>query len=403
MKQFKVMVAAALVGLVMASCAKDNEISKDDTLTGKTSVKIQLVYGHTDTRADGAAIADKTNLDFTEGHIFFATSSGTIDKHIGVGNSAGSIQVSKTDLKGGEVVVEGLSGSATRCYILFTDVNAKIGSSTGITGDLRGKDISTIKSMVIPVGNINDASGAVANVPLYGEGVVEVVSPDKTSGGSDYNAKVSVTINSLAARLQIGKISAKVYNYTNDSGNQTVTIDAFTVGGIYINNFHQDMTVGSTAGTIIDGADNAGKYSTAAGTSYATGGIGEKLCDVLKTAATGSPLAVAANGVWAYNLFPTTVPHIIIELTNVKYTDSATGTQITIPSQFIAVQSFKYAPGHANAGEVVTNFAANNIYTLSDIQFNFTNMVHSPYEKTMDVLVEVQMMKWLNNGIVWNN
>lgn len=402
MKQFKVIAAVVLAGVMMASCAKDNENGVDKGLNGETAVKIQLTYNQ-GTRAAGSAIADETPLDFTEGHIFFATAAGVIDKHVGVGNSAGSVQVTKADLTGGEAVIEGISGSATKCYILFTDVNAQISSATGITGDLKGTNISAVKGAVIPVSNINDATGAVANVPLYGEGDV-AVSTGQTIGGKDYDAKVTVTINSLASRLQIGKISSKVYDYTDaSSAAQTVTIDAFTVEGIYVNNFHQDMTVGSTAGTIIDSEDDADAYATTAGGVYATDGAGAKLYDALGTAASGTPLNVAATGVWAYNVFPTTVPHVIIKLTDVKYTDSATGTQVELPVQYLTVQSFKYAAGHADAGNDVTAFAANNIYTLGDIQFNYNDMTHVPYEETMAVLVEVQMMKWLDNAIEWNN
>lgn len=410
MKQFKMMAAVAVAGLMMlASCAKDNEGDKGNNgLNGETSVKIQLVYSNgAATRADGAAIADDTDLDFTEGHIFFATSAGVIDKHVGVGNSAGSFQVSKTELEDGEAVIEGISGSATSCYILFTDVNAQISSTTGITGDLEGTNISAITGAVIPVGNINDAGGAVANVPLYGTGTVAPVSPDQTTDGKDYNAYVKVDIDALASRLQIGKVSAKTYTYTDGNGeSHTVTIDAFTVEGIYVNNFHQDMTIASTAGTVIDGEDDPDAYSTTAGTVYASGELAAKLYDA-PGAASGSPLAVAATGVWAYNLFPTTVPHVIIKLTGVSYTDENTdaGTDNTVTglTQFLTVSSFKYGPAHDDAGDPVVAFLKNNIYTLSDIQFSYADMTHVPYEETMDVLVEVQMMSWIDNAIVWNN
>lgn len=411
MKQFKVMAAVAVAGLMMmASCAKDNENGKgNDGLNNESAIKIQLSYNHTGgTRADGTAIADKTDLSFTEGHIFFATSAGVIDRHVGVGNLAGSEQVSAADLIDSEAVIEGVSGSATACYILFTDVNAQVGSSTGITGNLEGTNISAVKAMTIPVGNINDASGAVANVPLFGEGTVDTSDAGTTDNGTDYTARVEVTINSLASRLQIGQISATTHDYTDNNGDEhTVTIGGFTVEGIYINNFHQDMTVGSTAGTIIDGEDDATAYSNAAGKVYATGELGEKLADILGTAATGNPFTVAPTGVWAYNVFPTTVPHIIIKLTDVSYTDvnttASTSNAVTGATQFLTVQSFKYGPGHDEAGEPVAAFAANNIYTLSGIQFSYKDMTHVPYEENMTVLVDVQMMKWLDNAIVWNN
>lgn len=409
MKQFKVMAAVALAGLMMASCAKDNGNEGNGTPSTESKVKIQVVYNHSNggTRADANKIAHETDLDFTVGHIFFAESNGLINTHVGIDNSAGSVQVSKADLIGGEAVIEGISTNATKCYIVMTDAAAQIGSTTGITGNLKGSNISVVKAYAIEVGNINNADGDVANVPLYGEGDV-AADVDQTAGGKDYTSSVEVEINALASRLQVGKISAKVYTYPVGSVNagETVTIDAFTVEGIYINNFYEEMTVGSTAGTVIDGGDDATAYTTAGSTDYSSGGVGEKLTDQLAIPASNTPLAVvpATKQVWAYNLFPgASVPAVVIKLSEVKFTDSTNSTQTTVTNQFLTVKSFKYAPGHADAGDDVAAFVANNIYTLSDIQFDYTDLTSVPYEETMTTLVTVDMMKWLDNEIVWNN
>ena len=410
MKQFKVLTVIAIAGLLMmVSCAKDNAGNGSGTPSTESKVKIQVVYNHSNgsTRADANKIADQTDLDFTVGHIFFAESNGQIHTHVGIGNTAGGVQVSKADLTGGEAVIEGISTNATKCYIVMTDAAAQIASSTGITGNLKGQNINVVKAYAIEVGNINNTDGDVANVPLYGEGTVNTNDPGSTSGNKNYTATVDVEINALASRLQIGKVSAKDYTYTDGANTtQTVSIDAFTVEGIYINNFYEEMTVGATVGTVIDGGADVTAYTTTGSTAYSTGGVGEKLTDQLAIAASNTPLAVvpATKQVWAYNLFPgASIPAVVIKLSEVKFTDTANGTQTTVNNQFLTVKSFKYAIGHANAGQDVVAFAANNIYTLSDIQFDYTDLTSVPYEETMTTLVTVDMMKWIDNTIEWKN
>lgn len=404
MKQFKVMAAVAVAGLTMlASCAKDNDKLQND---GTTSVGIQLLYDQGNTRAPGAAVSG--TLTATNGHIFFADAAGTINTHVGVGNTAGNVQISLSDLTTGEAVITGVSSQATKCYILMNDANAKIGTATGITTSLKGMNIETaVQLLSITVNNINDATGAVANVPLYGSGDVAPAT-GTTTGLKPYTAKVKVQMNALASRFQIGKITGVTKTYTDASSVvHNVTIDDFTVEGIYINNFQSTYTIKNGGTSVIDGSNVPAAYSTTTGTtSYTSGGVGEKLADYVNTAASsGSVTPTLAY--WAYNVFPsTTVPHIIIKLSEVKYTDDANNVQQTVTDQFLTVSSFKYSASHSEPalqGQPVTSFLVSNVYTLGEIKFDYTHLTTVPYDTPMDVLAEVEMMSWVQNPIDWNN
>lgn len=398
MKQFKVMAAVAVAGLVMAGCAKDGVNGGQDQNDGTTSVKIQISYDQDKTRAVGSAVTGQ--LSATAGHIFFADAAGNIDTHVGIGNGAGKVQVSLIDLNAGEAVITGVSSQATKCYIVMNDVNAKINTS-GITGNFTGSTIdAAFATFEIPVSNLSDASAGVVNVPLYGKG--DVNGPGGTTGGKSYDASVSVKINAMTSRVQIGKITADVYNYTSNSVAQTVTINEYKVEGIYINNYHPSYTFKNDGAAVVDGGKVAANYSTTGSTVYATGGSGEKLFDLPNTTTTTSVVEPTGGNYWVYNVFPGEVAHIVIKLTGIKYTDSANGTQKTIDdARFLTLAGFKYGTGHDDAGDDVTAFEPTNTYTLSNISFDFDDLTTVPYDETMNVLVEVEMMTWVDNPIEW--
>ncbi len=138
-------------------------------------------------------------------------------------------------------------------------------------------------------------------------------------------------------------------------------------------------------------------------------------------AATGDPtvaggLAFAPNQIiggdpdlrelWAYNLIPGTAPHVIIKFSEVEYVNenNVAQTPITEP-RYLTLQTFKYSaagPGHS-AGDIITTFVKNNVYTLSDIRFDIDDIEDVPEEDGLDVLIQVNLMHWIDNEIEWSD
>ena len=397
MKQFTKFAAAAVATLVaMSSCMKDGNEAQVQNNEGTTSVKIQVVYPQDtpDSRVEGTPVSNNTALVFNKpGHIFFCTPAGLISKHVGVGNSAGSVQVSLSDLTTGEAVIEDVLSEAKTCYIVSN-------LPTDITGNIAGSDINVVLNRVLTVANINHTTGDVSKVPLFGTGTV-TAGNGSTSGSKDYNASVQVNINALASRLQIGKISGKTF--TPATGDPTV-ITAFEVEGIYIHNVHKSMTVGSVGSDLFNGGQTMTNY---AATYYNTNGMA-CLTDMPGTpVASGSPLEVVPDGAgkyWVYNLFPTNVAHIVVKLSSVKY-KTGSAAEVPLTEQYLTIGKLKYSTavnGHA-VNDDVTAFAPNQIYTLGDIAFDYTHLSNIPEDKPIDVLVSVNMMKWQDNPIYWAN
>lgn len=417
MKNFKSIAAIAFAATVMlASCGKE-EVGGGKVGDGTTDVKISFSYAkNTGTRAEGPA-ASTGQAEFQPGHIFFVTAgSGMIDKHVPIvaadaTNSATIFTIA--ELNAGEVVVEGVSSSAKECYILSND-GAVFTGSDAISSSLEGTSISTVLEKQIAVGAMNDSPSTIANVPMYGMGTVSTATTGTTAGGKDYAASVNVGINSLASRIQIGKFTTS--DYTAPNGD-VFEITAFTVAGIYINNTFDKMTFASTVADAtapeINNDSDVAKYSKTAGTTdYIAAGTANTLAD--------EPAAVAADvsGVmtadqstatnfWAYNVFPKGLPHIIVKLSNIKYTitpnGGSAGAEQTIPTaQWLTINSYKKAGDTA-----LTAFEANNIYSLGGttggIDFSFDDLTDEPYTEELDVLVTVDMFDWVDTPIDWNN
>ena len=411
MKRFNARALAAIVALsALMSCDKEDKKGIDPG--GEFSrVKFQLSYGQ-GTRAEADLVAHDELLVLQAGHIFFTEANGKIGLHVGIvetaGSGPGAKQVVLSEVKNGEAVIEDVPVSVKKCYILSNDALAKIGGTGGITGNLTGQNISAVQAMTAVVPDLNTASGDVSSVPLFGVGNIAPGS-GTTAGNKPYDASVNVQINALASRIQIKKLSGVVYDYKDASNaDQTITIDEFTVEGIYINNYYPSMTVNSTwPQAIVNNGQTVANYASTGSTTYASTGSGYKLSDNPALASTNKIAAPAGGKVWAYNVFPTpaatvaSVPHIVIKLSQVKFTDSAVTGQQTVQNQFLSIASIKKQG--TSPAQVIDSFAANNIYTFDDIRFDYTKLSPVPETDKLDVWVTVQMMKWQNNAVDWNN
>jgi hypothetical protein len=73
---------------------------------------------------------------------------------------------------------------------------------------------------------------------------------------------------------------------------------------------------------------------------------------------------------------------------------------VTLYNQYLTLAS--YLIGNS-AGAPLTQFRPNNVYTLNDIQFSFASLSDTPELQAVNVLVDIDMLAWADNTIVWNN
>ena len=101
--------------------------------------------------------------------------------------------------------------------------------------------------------------------------------------------------------------------------------------------------------------------------------------------------------VYGYQFFPTstgltTVPYIILKLTNVG------GTTRTFPNAayYVAVKAYKEA---GTSAAPVTSFLPGNIYTVEDIVVSEKNIVTDPTKTLINVTVNVTVAKWSEKAL----
>jgi hypothetical protein len=414
MKKINVMTYVAIVALLaLGSCTKENGGEADPG--EMTTVKFQVSYEGGTSRAVANPLNTGDLLTLKAGHIFFTDGGGNIVRHVGIVEGAnltsgpGSERVSLTTVMGEEAVILNVPASVQRCYILANDVAAKIGGSTGVTGNQEGNNISTILNLTTTAPNLNSAAGDLSTVAQFGSGTIVPGAGQTAVGNVPYDAAVEVPIRALTSRIQIKKITGGVFEYKDsEDEDQQITIDNFTVEGIYINNYYSEMTVASTwPSAVVNHLQDVTKYTTAGTAPYSSTGNGYKLADAPLAQADNSLIVAPADNskVWAYNVFPTSesaannanVPHIIIKLSSVTFTDSGTGAQNTLTNQYLTIAKIMTQGGSAT----VNAFLPNNSYTFNDIVFDYSKLSPLPEATEIDVLVTVDLIKWTDNSVVW--
>jgi hypothetical protein len=397
----KKLLPVALVAIIVAlsACMKQENPAKR---TGDPSaVKIGLVSGGGEVRAVGEAITGTTTEStLTAGHIFFYNSTtGLIDKHVGLDQPGITPNETLTDLRAGGVVITGVDGNVDRCMIVFNDNGL-------ITTSMTGRQMSEVLDAVVLVAEINNTDGSIDNVPLTGTAPLDDV--DGSAAPVPYTRQVDMRVTPVGTRLQVGRISAG--SYTPEGGGDVVAITAFTVDGIFVTHVNSRMTMSGVAATApeVDYLQDQSKYvaPTVTGSGYATGGPGEKLTDIPDQATgAGDPPAVlagaTATGVWAYNLLPTTIPHIVIRLSDVQYT-IGTGEPRTLAGfKWLTVSRYHFDAGTGDTP--VEEFEPGEVYTIGNLVFNWSHMTDLPETKDGDVNVKVTVAPWVNNDVHWDN
>jgi hypothetical protein len=470
MKTMKTMVAMLAVLAATASCQKDPAGQGNGIPREVDGIRVSVSYPKSaNVRSVGDKVVGESPMMMVTGDLFFTNEAGLIIRHIGVGNSRGSDNFDVAEISGGEGVIRNMTTEAVKCHILANYNLHTESTETALDNNMEGKNISVVLAKTMTLNDINDANGSVNNLPLYGVGDVVFVDSngDPISGtsasGLKYGGRVDVVVNSLATRLQLGKLTAvawfqnlsgtqgnSYYDKTHENGDgtfgawldinggaitgitRTVEIVDFEVEGIYINFFHGKEALDPSVSYTGEPSNGLQLHENYLKTTprYVPANGGYAVLDNFAApdnAASGTPLALlpdadAPTKVWAYNLLAGTPPHIVIRFSKVVIKDSQKQAPDEDPSdpaddvleEITAVASpdapmFLYKPYYItvkgfldSTSASVTSFAVNNLYTLGDLQFDYTDLTEQPEDNSLNVLVNVEMMKWVDNPITWD-
>lgn len=366
---------AALVGFT--ACSKKDDPGKISEEKANVLVKIQPQGSRVEAEDIGAA-----GLTLGPGHLFFATNSGTITRHITIlaSGAAGDDQKNVADFATGATIVN-VPNNSGKCYLLS---NATV---TMPGAPIVGRNISDIKDLSLDVSDMDDPTAGVVNVPLWGEGNVTGTTSLTTT----------VLTSAIGSRIQIAKFTG---------GADVVT---YSIDGIFINNYFNNMKVDKSVVTtaIVNNQSDASRY-IGGGSNYpgtlplydydAVSKIGTYTSATKVTEPKNTGGTPFTTPVWAYNVFPNEqpagtadkadfVPHIIVRLSGVQVTRNSATVTLSDP-QFITIKGM-------NDGAPVDNLVGGHVYTFRDIPFSADDITDVPEVKSIDATVDITMVPWI--------
>lgn len=386
-----------LAGLAFAACSNDENLPGNGKEANKTIIR--LAFGKAETRGLGESVVTKYN-NINDLIINFYNAQGnyvdvpetytdkvnqeTYDNKKAVADALAALQggAHETTLE-----IRGVPNSATEVYI--------VANQPAATGNEKGIDISSI----------NNAQKSHILLSSQKDCLNSTLTSQRTGGIT--NGQVNATLTPVASRFELKDLVAnpKPADWTG------AEIESFTVKGIYINRFYP---WGLLSGGAVDNHDQIARgdvkenYTKEAygKIKYNYNGTGEKeydfsyMCDGNDISATytyaeptgeetfiqKATLNAATDGKanwYGYQILPGAAPHLVIELA-VMYNDGNTEAQ----KKYLVVE--KYKNGDANLGDTERG----NVYQISTLEFNASNLVDVPYEGTKTVTANISVAAW---------
>jgi len=368
----------ALVAVFFVSCSTETDIieendgGKDVTLTISTSPLTKSL--------DASQVGQKAPIvDTKDLYVYFMdASSNTVASYKLTDTQIGEIKKS-TGFK-----FTNLDPSVASVYVVANVPKTGVTMPTAPT-------TTTLDAVNLTVMNIADQQTAnAASVVLANTGKKVESTFTKTGNASNGNAQFTATVvlTPIVSRIQIAKVSVDTDG----------TISSFTLEGIYIDNFYTTMSIGGAFSTDISNAGNIALLESSILKDVNAEGMVQNPGNV-------SPTQVSPLQVYGYQLFPTkapeapadqlsNVPYIILKLTHVKKSSTATRDISDSETYYVAVKAYKTDVTPPTASTTITEFLAGKIYTIANIPVSEKNLVTDPTKSLINVTVNVTIEDW---------
>jgi hypothetical protein len=392
-----ILTAAALAAFALTSCLDSGEQFKPE---GEANVAIGIVLPSAGTRAIGSPITgDDEIAELRNGHVFlYNSSTRLIDKHVTLyaedRPDFGHMQVTFDEItnsmgEGGDelddlVVVLNVLSQTDRCLVVL---NAFDDEGNDLITALQ-TDIDEVMELTADANSLNYGTEKnIDYVPLVEDGAIDYQKSGTQGGATNnvaYAGTADVTVEAIGTRVQIGQ-------FTATEATDGTTLE-YTVDGIFINYYIPTMYLwGDNEDTLVDNGEDGDDYNATTYEDYPS------LYDLTGWTTNEAVTAPSDAGkYWVYNLVPTGgVPHIIVKL-GVKRYQGETAIDATPIERWLTIR--KYMEG----SEEVPAFAANHMYTLSDVQFSYEDTTEDPYGENQNVVVHVNVTPWENHPVTWN-
>lgn len=382
--KIKSMIAAAMIAAMgMAACAKDDAPKGIENSGSDQRVSIKI--SRKSTRAEGVHVVDDTPVAFGGGALIFTTTGYKVTKVTAItdddavaANDGSSVGIGALEDAGD--VINAVPPTTQKVFMIGNY------AAGGITLPAKDEIFNPSKFMV-GVASQYKADGSVDNVTLFGgDNLTAVV-------GEEFDLTANFDIKPIVSRIEIGQI-------TYDNGTEPDLIEEFTVDGIFINNYYNQMGIGG-AGVANDLKDNGQTnefYVADGGGSYTTALNGIVFDSPIGSGAISYTPTGAGNNVWAYNILTPTAggsPEIIVCISGIKLADGVEAGGAYTGTRYLNL--LKFFTDASNTTPLT--FEQGNVYRIPNLTFDEHDLTIKVKDKEKKVKVEMGLLNWQSSDI----
>lgn len=407
----------AVVATSLLSCS-EQDLGDVDNQKGENTVTLSIQQATPD-RGVSDQKGDPEYAVIGSGKLFFIDASGTsIYQRELTATEISALANTSTDNGGHTVTITGVPNTAKTLYFM---ANIKTSAGTAFP-QVDGTTSSDARL------RIDKLQANATNVPMSGQ------SGQFVQGiGNAYTA--SVVLTPVVARVEVGQVTCQ---NQNGAGQPAISADitGYKLSGVFVNNIHQSVLLSGApylVGSPLDIRAQAGwatgwaNYFTSVNTvfPYYVGGnpaapsdwVANSMvtyCSPASSAmlfypdlgngATSTDPGVTPKKAWGYQIVPSVtvpvgtaadVPHIILKLTDVTYSDNPLG----LTTQYVTVTKYK-----DDLGNAVPEFKRGNVYRIKNLTFTHNEATNQPYEQNITVTATVTVAPWVINNLNpdWN-
>jgi len=351
--------------------------STSDDLTSESGKQtIYLKLGNVLTKSEDTKLDNTNSVNFNDGYIYFITSQGGIKDYYKIDNSGNTETatlktkvISLSALKGNGVSFKNISGEVKKVYIvgnpnLDSDEEATMTAPT---------TLADLQRIVISIKNQGVASD------LTIDDLANITAANQTDfpGSVTGDQEAVVSLLPLCSRIQIDKVTG------------SSKISAYTLKGLYVNKFYDQMPLNSIPTT---GVFDLTDFTSAGYASYSTMYDNDGSYDT-GTGLGGSTLikSPADSKVWAYQFFvgnALITPRVVLVLKGVTASEGTYSDP-----QYLNVRGFLDAAGNA------VTLERGHIYEITDLVFKENHLSSVPDPADINLWVKVSVINWTVNTV----
>lgn len=412
MKKFVLL--AMLAGALSACSQQDSTEPEPEDLKGENSVTLSVLQA-----PQTKSISDqKGNPEYAvigSGKLYFINSSGnSIYQRELTATEIATLANTSSTPGNKTITITGIPNTATTLYFM-ANIRTSAASSYPLVEGTTSADARL---------RIDRLQADAIHVPMAGQSTTFTAG----SGTNQYTA--SVTLTPIVARVELGQVTCQ---NQNGAGQPAVSTDilSYKLSGVFMNNIRGYVMLSGApylVGSPIDIKSQSGWASGFANYfmpfnssfPYYVGGnpnapsdwVANSMVNYCNPTASGLTFypdptngstntdpALTIKKAWAYQVAPSTtvpsgtpadVPHLILKLTDVTYSDNPLG----LTTQYITVSKFK-----DGSGNPVTEFKRGNVYRIENLIFTSNEATNQPYEKNITVTATVSVAPWIINTV----